>query len=120
VCVEALDAQRADPFTTVAELGFAGPDGAEIPRAAWQVVFADSEELGGDDGNAGNAIDGDPQTFWHTQWQSAKPAHPHRIVIDLGAELELSRMTYLPRQDSPNGRIARFRVYVSAAPFRGL
>jgi beta-galactosidase len=120
LCLEALASTRADPFTTVAELELVAADGAKLALAPENVVFADSEELGGDDGNAGNALDGDPATFWHTEWASAQPKHPHRLVIDLGSERELAALRYLARQDSPNGRLAQVRVYVSGTPFAGL
>lgn len=49
--------------------------------------------------SAEKAIDGDPQTFWHTSWASGYPTHPHRLSIDLGRELQIEGLTYLPRQD---------------------
>jgi beta-galactosidase len=87
-----------------------------------QVIYADSEELAGDNGTATNVIDNQPTTFWHSEWQANKPAHPHQVVLDLGAVRELSGFRYLPRPGNPNqgGRIKRFRVYLSNQPFPGL
>ena len=31
---------------------------------------------------------------------------PHELVLDLGREVKLAGLTYLPRQDMANGRIA--------------
>jgi hypothetical protein len=83
-----------------------------VPQSNITVVYADSEESGTP---AANAIDNDPDTFWHTEWQSSDPPHPHEIQLDLGASYDLSGLTYLPRQDSSqNGTVAAFDVYVSS------
>lgn len=88
---------------------------ATLDQSAWRVVYVDSEEVVGEDGEAENAFDGLPQTFWHTQWFTANPRHPHELQIDLGAAYNLTGFRYLPRQDgSPNGGIAQFELYVSA------
>lgn len=79
------------------------------------------EEAEGEDGRADNVLDLDPKTFWHTQWDAAKPKPPHHLVIDLGRKETITGLRCLPRQDGlPNGRIREFRVYVSAVPFKGL
>jgi hypothetical protein len=58
------------------------------------------------------AIDGNPATIWHTNWQPpAQP--PHELILDLKRPVRLRGMTYLPRQDMTNGRIARYEVYLS-------
>ena len=33
---------------------------------------------------AANAIDGNPETFWHTRWGETNDPLPHHLVIDLG------------------------------------
>jgi F5/8 type C domain/Glycosyl hydrolases family 2, sugar binding domain/Glycosyl hydrolases family 2 len=63
---------------------------------------------------ASQAIDGDPDTFWHTVYEPAPALMPHELVIDIGSPILLRGMTYLPRQDMANGRIARFELYASA------
>jgi hypothetical protein len=63
-------------------------------------------------GNVGaNILDGDPSTYWHTRWQPDAEAPPHELVIDLGKELTLRGLTFLPRQDQSNGRVARGAVF---------
>ncbi len=88
-----------------------------ISKDAWQLVSVDSEELLGEDGAAVNAFDGNPDTFWHTQWANGSPTHPHELVIDLGATYSLAGFSMLPRQDgSPNGRIIDYEFYVGNHP----
>jgi alpha-N-arabinofuranosidase len=80
-----------------------------------KVVRVDSEETVGEDGKGANAVDGDPSTFWHTQWQDASPEPPHEIVIELPQATSIKGFTYLPRQDeSENGTIKDYEFYVSA------
>ncbi|MGH7870420.1 MAG: beta-galactosidase, partial [Candidatus Dormibacteraceae bacterium] len=98
-CVEALDSQNGDNFTTCAELYLTGADGKDLPRDQWKIAYADSEEMEGDDGKADNVFDLQATTVWHTQWEGAQPGHPHQLVIDLGAEQTISGIRYLPRQD---------------------
>jgi beta-galactosidase len=120
VALVAKDSQPADEFTTLAELHLVDAGGVELPRTAWSVTWADSEEVDAENGSAVNVIDGDPRTFWHTQWSAAKPRHPHVVVIDLGEERVLTGLRCAPRQNSPNGRIRAFELYVEKAPFGGL
>jgi phospholipase C len=83
-------------------------------RIALKFVKADSEETAGEDGKGANAVDGDPNTIWHTQWQDASPEHPHEIVIELTPPSTIKGFTYLPRQDdSENGTIEKYEFNVS-------
>jgi beta-galactosidase len=120
--LESLDAHDNQPFAAVAELIFRDQNGREIPREKMRVIYADSEELAGDNGTATNVIDNQPTTFWHSEWQQNKPPHPHQVVLDLGAVQSLAGFRYLPRPGMPNqgGRIKRFRVYLANEPFPGL
>jgi hypothetical protein len=97
----------------ITRLMTSGP-GSELARLDAK-VWVDSE----DDAHGNvkdNAIDGDPQTFWHTQWQPTVKPMPHWLVVDLGNETALAGITYLPRQDMANGRIAEAEVHCSNEP----
>jgi hypothetical protein len=79
-----------------------------------KVVRVDSEETAGEDGKAANAVDGDPGTIWHTQWQDANPPCPHEIIIELVPPSAIKAFTYLPRQDDQeNGTIKDYEFFVS-------
>jgi F5/8 type C domain len=95
---------------------------AEVPatnKLTLKVIKVDSEETTGEDGRGANAVDGDPNTIWHTQWQDESPAHPHEIIIELSAPAMIKGFTYLPRQDEAdgaplvNGTIKDYEFYVS-------
>jgi len=119
-CLEALSEQHGQPYTSVAELVLLDPQGKEIPRSDWKVVYADSEELDGDDGNAANVFDLQYTSIWHTEWQDKAPKPPHQIVIDLGKVYKVSGLKLFPRQDNANGRIKDYQLYFSVKPFKGI
>ncbi len=77
------------------------------------VHYVDSEETSGENGAATNAIDGDNTTIWHTKWAGGTDPQPHEIQLGLGATYSVSGLTYLPRQNQSNGRIAQYEIYVS-------
>ncbi|MCY2953656.1 MAG: discoidin domain-containing protein [Planctomycetota bacterium] len=86
---------------------------AGLRRLGAQVVRVDSEDRA--NGNvAENVLDGDPATFWHTCWPPQNNPMPHELVIDLNRQMPLRGITYLPRQDQSNGRIARAEVFAAA------
>ncbi len=83
-------------------------------KVTLKVVKVDSEETAGENGAGANAVDGDRNTIWHTQWQDATPECPHEIVIELAPAATIKGLTYLPRQDdSDNGTIKDYELYVS-------
>lgn len=84
-----------------------------IDQSRLSVADVDSEETVGEDAPAGKTLDGDPSTFWHTEWYAAQPDFPHHITIDLGGEYEVTGMSYLRRQDQINSAIKGYRIYVS-------
>jgi hypothetical protein len=89
------------------------PEYIYIPQAEVSVHYFDSQETVGEDGRAVNVIDGDPATIWHTRWYGQTDPMPHEIRLDLGANHDVAALQYLPRQNSPNGRIADYEIYVS-------
>jgi alpha-L-fucosidase len=60
------------------------------------------------------AIDGDPNTFWHSRSETAASGIPASITLDLGEERKIAGMTYLTRQDgNPNGKIDKYHIETS-------
>lgn len=88
------------------------------PFSNGRVHYVDSEELTagywGPATPASNAIDGNPSTFWNTEWFSVLPNFPHEIQVDLGAAYSIHGFRHLPRQDGKsNGRIAQYEFFVA-------
>ena len=89
-----------------------------ITNAGWQIVRVSSESRGNQK-FARNAIDGNPATHWHTQFQGEFKTPPHELVIDLGAEHTIRGFRYLARQDNGwNGAIRDCEFFVSRTPDR--
>jgi hypothetical protein len=60
-----------------------------------------------------NAVDGNPDTIWHTAWEPSPRPFPHEIEFELDKSVEVKGFRYTPRQDMTNGRIAGYEFYVS-------
>lgn len=84
-----------------------------LPNKQWKLISTTSEEVKAENGKAINAIDGNANTIWHTQWQDARPGFPHSLIIDLGEMCSLEGFTYLARQNGSNGLIKDFELYLS-------
>lgn len=91
-------------------------DTVPIPRDDWSILFVDSEELFGEGENNGHAVhcfDGDPLTFWHTEWQAQDPPFPHEIQLDLGAVHAVNGISLLSRAATANGKAKDYELYLS-------
>ena len=85
-----------------------------IGRTNWKIIYFDSQETVCGNYAAVNAIDGNVNSFWHTQYCGATPGMPHEIQIDLGATYAISGFQYLPRQDGgTNGDVNAYNFFVS-------
>lgn len=81
----------------------------EIPQSQMSAE-ATSYEAGENDPNL--ALDGDPDTHWHTRWFNVDPL-PQSIMVNLGGKYTISKLGYLPRPDEGNGTITAYNVYTS-------
>ena len=110
-----LNAKLATTFYIVK----AQPDLNDYPvysRADWTVVSFSSQEANGEGPNNGRAIfalDGDKNTFWHTQWQNGSPGPPHILVIDMNETKELHGLAFQARQNDGGGKANEVNVQVS-------
>lgn len=82
----------------------------EVSKTGWTIADVDSEEGGYP---AGNALDNDPSTYWHTQYSGAEPTHPHQLSIDMHASHVLNGLTFRDRQGVWPG-IRTLTVFVKA------
>ena len=89
-----------------------GGEASSNARAKWKIVSASYATPGG--GDAAHAIDGNPQTLWHTHGPDGEKAPPQNIVIDLVGATKLTGFTYLPRQDGTRrGMVSHYEFHVS-------
>lgn len=83
-----------------------------VSRSGWTLKYVDSQETF--DAPATAAFDGDPATFWHTQWRNGVAPMPHEIQINLGAVQDICGFLYLPRQDGFSvGGVKDYEFHVS-------
>lgn len=80
-------------------------------HAFFSIAFVSSEMPG--EGVATHVLDGNPATYWHTLYGLTLASFPHEIRLNLGADLKVKALKYTPRQDSRNGRIKDYEIYVS-------
>ena len=61
----------------------------------------------------GLATDGDPDTYWQTEFVGGDPGYPHELTLDLGSRRRVDGLLYVPRQDSSKGRVKAYEICVS-------
>lgn len=66
-------------------------------------------------GQAANAIDGNPSTYWQSSSQGRDPRHPHTLTITFPAPVRMSGIVCMPRQDhrEHEGDIRDYVIQVS-------
>lgn len=85
---------------------------AKIEKVPLTVVYASSQETGGED--AANLVDEDPNTTWHTMYSVTVAKYPHWVDFDAGEVRTVKGFIYLPRQDgSMNGFVKEYSLEVS-------
>lgn len=107
-CFEALGSYD-NQFSCVTELDLIGPDGRPLTKDAWQVVYTNTEQAG--EGYADQMIDGDLNTYWHSQWQGGNTKHPHRVMIDVGEIQSAKGFRIRQRSAQMPGCVKEFRLY---------
>ncbi|SEM07973.1 Por secretion system C-terminal sorting domain-containing protein [Aquimarina amphilecti] len=57
------------------------------------------------------AADGDPNTYWHSNWYDDNTSHPHFIAIDLGVSRNLVGFSYQGRQTGTTGMVKDYILF---------
>jgi beta-galactosidase len=120
-CLESVSAFDGGSGAAVAEIALLDRAGNALNQSAWTIAYASSEEMERIDGSALNAINGQVSDYWHSAYSGAAAGtphpHPHRLVIDLGRQVEVACLRYTPRQGAAGvtGRIRQYRLYVGDA-----
>lgn len=83
-----------------------------VPKATpGKVISASSYEPG--EGDLEHAVDGDPETFWHSRWSNDEAQPPHFLVIDYATPLDIAGLIYTARTDMDNGHVKDYELYAS-------
>ena len=77
--------------------------GAElIDPASWTVTaWSDQETTGeGSNGRAAQVLDGDEETYWHSQWDASTVNFPHYVVIKAPEDYDLKALEFYTKRYS--------------------
>ncbi|MEK0314598.1 chitobiase/beta-hexosaminidase C-terminal domain-containing protein [Cohnella sp. 56] len=85
--------------------------GGTVPQAQMSATASSAQP--GVYAEAANAIDGDSNTIWDSQYWPELPL-PQSITLNLGGTYNVNQVRYLPRSGNANGRILTYNVYVSS------
>ena len=87
-----------------------------VPAEQVKVVSFSSENVANNK-LANHAVDGNPETLWHTWFSDGLAQPPHNLVIDLGKDRTLTSIHYLTRQDRGwNGSFGEIAISMSHDP----
>ncbi len=86
-----------------------------MPEAVLQSLFKTvdyqaSAETEDQDNPVGKAVDGDPSTYWQTEWKSGAKRLPATLTLDLGVSKDVSGFSYAPRPDNRRARVKQYRI----------
>ena len=86
----------------------------DIPLSELEVSCGDYEPDGGaSEGPAYLAVDGNPATMWHTDWQGTSRAN-HWFQFEVTGEYAVNGLRYQPRQTgNSNGTITQYEIRIS-------
>ncbi len=94
--------------------GAGGPEKMNdgISKAKWKVAAVSFDGTGH---NGAGAIDGKPDTWWHTKGADGERQPPQEIAVDMGEAVNVKGFTCLPRQDGfSHGTVDKYEFYLSA------
>lgn len=94
-----------------------------LSRTGWTITTSSECDDSGY-GHAAAIIDGNNNSFWHSNWGGYNASGdtskrmPQFFQVDLGSEQEFQTIGYMPRtQLDANGVVKGYKLYVSNSPF---
>src|SRR5690606_7065271 len=104
-----------NPLTNTGGEGTINPK-EDVDVTEWTIVAKSTEEPTGEGANNGQAIriiDGNTNTFWHSQWSAATAQLPHSITFSLKANEIVKGFYLVPRTNSAGQRPKNIEIQVS-------
>lgn len=96
-----------------------------LDRSGWRVTTS-GECNDGNSGHAASIIDGNINSYWHSNWGGGNASGdtskqlPQFFQLDLGSEQEFNKIGYMPRGGLDNGTVTAYKIYVSNTPFKNV
>ncbi len=90
--------------------------GKEFDRSSWSIT-ANTEEKSGEgvgNGVATSLLDGNINTFWHSQWQGGSINLPHELVVDVKEVVTFSHIGLTERQHAQYKDVKAGEFFVSS------
>ena len=106
--LKALGYEIIERFTSFNPAADAGRD---IDPADMSVYAEDYEPGNATEGDPRYAIDGDPNTFWHTVWSGSERS-THYLIFTFSEVTEIDGMRFLQRPSGVNGVVTKFDLLV--------
>lgn len=87
---------------------------SKYDKSGWKVISFSSQETSGEGSNglASQIIDGDANTYWHSQWQGTQAKYPHYFVIDMQKIQSIGGFEFT-MSGGANRYIKAYDIYVS-------
>ena len=86
-------------------------DGNDLPTEGMKLTAGTLETT---EGSLEALFDGDPDSFYHSNWSGVRPTDADFwLIVELPELTNVSGIRYLPRQSSPNGRILAYEISYS-------
>lgn len=112
--VRAWDATNYSDYSNTAQAVIeeeVNPPGVVENCNGCRVYDTNSEETVREDQGKEKAVDGDLNTYWHTNWYDDNSSHPHFIAIDLGQQRDLVGFSYTGRQTGTTGMVKDYVLF---------
>lgn len=86
---------------------------SSLKKSGWRVVqFSDQSATGeGTNGRAQQIVDGDDNTYWHSQWTPSRAAYPHTITVDMQSQQDVSGFNILMSNGGGTRTIKSYEIY---------
>lgn len=103
---------KAKSFGTDMKTGETTIQSFTVCKKDWKIVTVSFENE--EKEPAANAIDDTAETYWSTAENTSLTPLPQSVVIDMGQEMKIKSLSYLPRQNGTGGIVKNYQWEISA------